>query len=87
MLVRRAARRAGRADDSAAFSPPAPRYCRVFHEGRAGPLAASAGKSRGARLSPAQPSRYDDACESRATIANLRSLHLPYERTERTRPK
>lgn len=21
------------------FSPPAPRYCRVFHEGRAGPLA------------------------------------------------
>lgn len=31
-------RRAGRAAGGA-FSPPAPRYCRVFHEGRAGPLA------------------------------------------------
>lgn len=73
---------AERAAVGAAFSPPAPHYCRVFHEGRAGPLAASAGKSRGVRLSPAQPSRYDDASESRATIVNLRSLQL---RTNRAR--
>lgn len=37
----------------------------------AGPLAARAGKSRGAPLSPAQPSRYHDACPSRATLANI----------------
>lgn len=49
------------------FSPPAPQ--RVFHEGRA--PRARAGKSRVTRLSSAEPSRYDDACHPRATIANL----------------
>lgn len=67
-----------------------PLYCRVFREGRAGPLASRAGKSLFARLSLARSSHGNDVYDLSARLplasicSNKHCIRYPNEKTARS---